>query len=352
MTLSSAFAATPAGFPFADEDLNYSINWPTGLSLGEAHMHAKHAGAQWEFDLTLDATIPGFPIADRYSSLATSDLCSLQFDRVSTHGYRKSDERTTIDRSAGTATRTTKGGGKSDIPVSDCVRDALTFLYYTRRELGQGRVPPAQTVLFGPAYQARLEYTGAQTIRVGEVPSEADHVVCTFHGTSSNFTAGNVFRARCRAHAAGDSRRSSPSARFRWSWCAEGRVFLADAACAQRHRRLLAKLWHRELEQAGATSRFSTAPEKPFDPARFDIALYQIGNNRYHDFVYETALRHPGVVVMHESNLHHLIADLTILRGDWDAYVAEANTTAARRRWNSRGTGAQLESGPITKACP
>ena len=40
-------------------------------------------------------------------------------------------------------------------------------------------------------------------------------------------------------------------------------------------------------------------------------------------FVYEQALRHPGVVVMHEANLHHLIADLTIKRGDWDAYLAE-----------------------------
>ena len=32
--------------------------------------------------------------------------------------------------------------------------------------------------------------------------------------------------------------------------------------------------------------------------------------------VYEAAVRHPGVVVMHESNLHHLMADLTIKRGD------------------------------------
>src|SRR5215472_5508061 len=61
----------------------------------------------------------------------------------------------------------------------------------------------------------------------------------------------------------------------------------------------------------------------PFDPDGFDIAVYHVGNNGYHGFVYETALRHPGVVVMHESNLHHLMADLTIKRGDWDAYVAE-----------------------------
>ena len=62
---------------------------------------------------------------------------------------------------------------------------------------------------------------------------------------------------------------------------------------------------------------------KNFDPARFDIPLYHMGNNPCHDFVYETALRHPGVVVMHEANLHHLVAHVTISRGDWDTYVAE-----------------------------
>jgi glycosyltransferase involved in cell wall biosynthesis/SAM-dependent methyltransferase len=63
--------------------------------------------------------------------------------------------------------------------------------------------------------------------------------------------------------------------------------------------------------------------DRPFDASDFDVALYQLGNNPYHGFVYEAALRHPGVVVMHESNLHHLIADLTIRRNDWDAYLRE-----------------------------
>ncbi len=47
--------------------------------------------------------------------------------------------------------------------------------------------------------------------------------------------------------------------------------------------------------------RSSPSPRQAFDPARFDIALYHVGNNGYHGFVYETALRHPGVVVMHEA---------------------------------------------------
>ncbi len=62
----------------------------------------------------------------------------------------------------------------------------------------------------------------------------------------------------------------------------------------------------------------------PFDPEQFDLALYQIGNNPCHAAAYEAAIAQPGVVVMHEPNLHHLVADLTIARGDWDAYLEEA----------------------------
>ncbi|MBL8236541.1 MAG: methyltransferase domain-containing protein [Bryobacterales bacterium] len=58
-----------------------------------------------------------------------------------------------------------------------------------------------------------------------------------------------------------------------------------------------------------------------FSAASFDAVFYQIGNNGYHDFVYETAIAQPGIVVLHESNLHHLLTDLTIRRKDWDAYV-------------------------------
>ena len=87
--------------------------------------------------------------------------------------------------------------------------------------------------------------------------------------------------------------------------------------------------------------------DQRFDPAEFDIALYHVGNNPYHAFVYETALRHPGVVVMHESNLHHLIADLTIKRGDWDAYMRECeyNGGAAALEFARRVQGARSRTG-------
>ena len=91
------------------------------------------------------------------------------------------------------------------------------------------------------------------------------------------------------------------------------------------------------------------------DPSAYDVALYHIGNNPWHGFAYETALRHPGVVVMHEANLHHLIADLTIRRGDWDAYLAEAelNGGAAALEYAQRvrtlAVGPDYEGVPMTR---
>ena len=98
-----------------------------------------------------------------------------------------------------------------------------------------------------------------------------------------------------------------------------------------------------------------TAETNHFDPARFDIALYHIGNNPYHTFAYEAALRHPGVVVMHEANLHHLIADLTIRRNDWPAYLREceyhggAAALAFARRVQALEAGPDYEGLPMTR---
>ncbi|HUB83051.1 MAG TPA: glycosyltransferase [Bryobacteraceae bacterium] len=96
---------------------------------------------------------------------------------------------------------------------------------------------------------------------------------------------------------------------------------------------------------------FSSAAQA-FDPAGFDAVVYQVGNNGYHDFVYETALRHPGIVVMHESNLHHLISDITIRRDNWDAYVSECayNGGEAARAYAERVR--KLEVGPDYEGLP
>ena len=83
-----------------------------------------------------------------------------------------------------------------------------------------------------------------------------------------------------------------------------------------------------------------------FDASKFDIAIYQVGNNAHHDFVYEAALKNPGVVVMHESNLHHLITDLTIRRDDWDAYIAECEYNGGAKAREFAIKVRALETGP------
>ena len=98
-----------------------------------------------------------------------------------------------------------------------------------------------------------------------------------------------------------------------------------------------------------------TGAAREFHPRDFDLALYQIGNNPYHEFVYKMALRHPGVVVMHESNLHHLLADITIRRGDWDAYLREteynggATALAYARRVKAGEVGPDYEGLAMTR---
>jgi glycosyltransferase involved in cell wall biosynthesis len=54
-----------------------------------------------------------------------------------------------------------------------------------------------------------------------------------------------------------------------------------------------------------------------------DLDLYEIGNSPSHAFVYRAALARPGVVVLHEWSLHHLVLSETVERGDLSAYLRE-----------------------------
>lgn len=56
----------------------------------------------------------------------------------------------------------------------------------------------------------------------------------------------------------------------------------------------------------------------------YDLALYHLGNNPdFHGSIHAVLHRHPGVVVLHEFMLHHLIQGLTLARADPAAYVEE-----------------------------
>src|SRR5947209_17389126 len=98
-------AAAPklTGFPFQDESLRYSVKWPSGLSLGDAVFSARHTQSGWNFEVTVDAGVPGFPIKDAYRSSVTQEGCSLELERSYSHGSKKTREKTTFDQKSGRA---------------------------------------------------------------------------------------------------------------------------------------------------------------------------------------------------------------------------------------------------------
>jgi glycosyltransferase involved in cell wall biosynthesis len=55
---------------------------------------------------------------------------------------------------------------------------------------------------------------------------------------------------------------------------------------------------------------------------RADVALYHVGNDpEAHGWIIEALRARPGVVVLHEHVLHHLVAGTTIARGDLHGYL-------------------------------
>jgi hypothetical protein len=173
--------------PLAAETLHYSINWPSGLNLGEASIvsSSPNGDKPRNFEVTLNASVPGFAIKDQYASTATEALCSLSLSREVQHGAKKSKETETFDH--GQVTRESPGA-RSTLSVQNCAKDALTFLEFIRHELAQGRMAPAQQVVFGSLYNTRAEFLGTQNIKLGEVHLDADRMQISIKGPSSDYT--------------------------------------------------------------------------------------------------------------------------------------------------------------------
>jgi glycosyltransferase involved in cell wall biosynthesis len=54
-----------------------------------------------------------------------------------------------------------------------------------------------------------------------------------------------------------------------------------------------------------------------------DVCLYHVGNDpAEHGWIVEALRRRPGVVVLHEFVLHHLVSGITLARGDVEGYCA------------------------------
>ena len=56
---------------------------------------------------------------------------------------------------------------------------------------------------------------------------------------------------------------------------------------------------------------------------QYDAVFYHLGNNPFHEFVYRASLEKPGIAVLHEVVIHHLIEHLLFGEGryDMDTYL-------------------------------
>jgi hypothetical protein len=194
----AASAAPVAQSTLPNESLRYSVNWPTGVSLGEATLVASSSpGASGEpghmhFVFDLDAGAPGFTISDRYRSEASGSFCSSEFEKSISHGSKTADDKETFDAESGTVTRGS-GSGQSQLSANPCGKDALAFLYFLREELSQGRLPQHETVFFGAPYEIRLSAAGTESIKIGGAAVDADRISAQASGPSSNISFEMLF---------------------------------------------------------------------------------------------------------------------------------------------------------------
>jgi glycosyltransferase involved in cell wall biosynthesis len=71
--------------------------------------------------------------------------------------------------------------------------------------------------------------------------------------------------------------------------------------------------WKRPKAPAGADLR---DPAEFNTPRDYDGIFYHLGNNPYHEYIYDMARRRPAIAVFHDAVLHHLISHATIESGD------------------------------------
>jgi Protein of unknown function (DUF3108) len=197
-----AWAASPgAEATLPNETLRYSVNWPTGVALGEATLSASSAqqarngeapSASMHFQFDLDAGIPGFAVSDKFRSAASGSYCSSEFQKTTSHGPKKVDDKETFDPATGTVTRGS-GDGKSEINTNACGKDALAFLYFLRQELSEGRMPARQTVFYGAPYEVRLASAGTESVKIGNKPVDTEHIKASVEGPSASISVDLYF---------------------------------------------------------------------------------------------------------------------------------------------------------------
>jgi len=86
--------------------------------------------------------------------------------------------------------------------------------------------------------------------------------------------------------------------------------------------------------------------EKMWWQGKYDVALYHMGNDQCHEYIYRTLQQYPGITVLHDLFIHHFVANVTAGKGNADEYLAEMayshGEKAAEHARNMLRTGQSL----------
>jgi glycosyltransferase involved in cell wall biosynthesis len=55
----------------------------------------------------------------------------------------------------------------------------------------------------------------------------------------------------------------------------------------------------------------------------YDIAVYNMGNNSLHEYIYNTLLKSPGISILHDIYVHGFLWNISLARGKADRYIDE-----------------------------
>ncbi|MEW4571065.1 glycosyltransferase [Tautonia sp. JC769] len=104
----------------------------------------------------------------------------------------------------------------------------------------------------------------------------------------------------------------------------------AERVCSSLRDETLIDLYHAPGDRptlTDASHRFATFDATVFerrrDLVRYDATIYQFGNSSFHAYLYETFLKHPGIVVLHDQALAGFHASYGLIAGRMNAHLIE-----------------------------
>ena len=167
------------------ETLKFKLLWPSGVAMGEAIMTAAAGQNDLHFEMKIEAKLPVYNIAGSFTSSASREgLCSIQYHRKMTEGAKVSEESIDFDQKNHQARRILDGQAAS-LPIPQCARDPLTFLYYYRNQVAAGIPADIGTFFLGPERSIEIKPARQENISVKGSQRSAGKYLVTYRVRNS-----------------------------------------------------------------------------------------------------------------------------------------------------------------------